>query len=182
LGDSTHRQCYINVPELHDEARRRNDPVLSIIAKRQYLDFRKFRLLPMLQTEVRHAIEAFCLDICKALQEDWLTAEERKAREEAAAEERAEAERKRREAEAKRRDEKAAQTGGQARSSSPSPRARKREAAAEPARHAGGRAWHPRGASFVPGAGKIQLFKDIDDGPEMVVVPAGSFMMGSPPI
>jgi formylglycine-generating enzyme required for sulfatase activity len=33
---------------------------------------------------------------------------------------------------------------------------------------------------FVPGAGKAEWFKDLDAGPEMVVVPAGSFMMGSP--
>ncbi|MGO8954668.1 MAG: SUMF1/EgtB/PvdO family nonheme iron enzyme [Rhodomicrobium sp.] len=34
---------------------------------------------------------------------------------------------------------------------------------------------------FVPGAGKSEGFKDLDIGPEMVVVPAGSFSMGSPP-
>lgn len=33
---------------------------------------------------------------------------------------------------------------------------------------------------FEPGAGKTEWFKDHDAGPEMVVVPAGSFMMGSP--
>jgi formylglycine-generating enzyme required for sulfatase activity len=33
---------------------------------------------------------------------------------------------------------------------------------------------------FNPGAGKSEWFKDIDIGPEMVVVPAGSFTMGSP--
>jgi formylglycine-generating enzyme required for sulfatase activity len=33
--------------------------------------------------------------------------------------------------------------------------------------------------SFTPGAGNAEWFKDIDAGPEMVVVPAGSFMMGS---
>jgi formylglycine-generating enzyme required for sulfatase activity len=33
---------------------------------------------------------------------------------------------------------------------------------------------------FVPGAGKTEWFTDVDFGPEMVVVPAGSFMMGSP--
>lgn len=31
-----------------------------------------------------------------------------------------------------------------------------------------------------PGAGKTEWFKDLDVGPEMVVVPAGEFMMGSP--
>ena len=32
---------------------------------------------------------------------------------------------------------------------------------------------------FKPGAGKAEWFKDLDVGPEMVVVPAGSFTMGS---
>jgi len=33
---------------------------------------------------------------------------------------------------------------------------------------------------FLPGSGKTEWFKDHDAGPEMVVVPTGSFMMGSP--
>ena len=33
---------------------------------------------------------------------------------------------------------------------------------------------------FKPGSGKTERFKDIAQGPEMVVVPAGSFIMGSP--
>lgn len=33
---------------------------------------------------------------------------------------------------------------------------------------------------FLPGAGKTEWFKDSAHGPEMVVVPAGSFTMGSP--
>jgi hypothetical protein len=37
------------------------------------------------------------------------------------------------------------------------------------------------GKSFLPGAGKSEWFKDHEAGPEMVVVPAGSFTMGSPP-
>jgi formylglycine-generating enzyme required for sulfatase activity len=34
---------------------------------------------------------------------------------------------------------------------------------------------------FKPGAGKTEWFKDHEAGPEMVVVPAGKFTMGSPP-
>jgi formylglycine-generating enzyme required for sulfatase activity len=34
-------------------------------------------------------------------------------------------------------------------------------------------------AWFKPGAGKAEWFKNLDAGPEMVVVPAGEFMMGS---
>lgn len=33
---------------------------------------------------------------------------------------------------------------------------------------------------FVPGEGKTEWFKDLDVGPEMVVIPDGSFIMGSP--
>jgi formylglycine-generating enzyme required for sulfatase activity len=36
------------------------------------------------------------------------------------------------------------------------------------------------GRWFLPGAGKTEWFKDLELGPEMVVVPAGKFMMGSP--
>lgn len=34
------------------------------------------------------------------------------------------------------------------------------------------------GKSFKPGAGKTEWFKDHERGPEMVVVPAGTFVMG----
>ena len=39
---------------------------------------------------------------------------------------------------------------------------------------------NPNGRWFLPGAGKTEWFKDIEDGPEMAVAPAGKFMMGSP--
>jgi formylglycine-generating enzyme required for sulfatase activity len=38
-----------------------------------------------------------------------------------------------------------------------------------------------RGKWFKLGGGKAEWFKDVEDAPEMVVVPAGSFTMGSPP-
>ncbi|NJM35466.1 MAG: formylglycine-generating enzyme family protein, partial [Rhodomicrobium sp.] len=40
---------------------------------------------------------------------------------------------------------------------------------------------NPHGCWFLPGAGKTESFKDHQHGPEMVVVPAGEFLMGSPP-
>ena len=36
------------------------------------------------------------------------------------------------------------------------------------------------GRWFLPGAGKTESFKDFAEGPEMLVVPAGEFLMGSP--
>ena len=38
---------------------------------------------------------------------------------------------------------------------------------------------NPNGKHFAPGAGKTEWFRDHEQGPEMVVVPAGSFVMGS---
>jgi formylglycine-generating enzyme required for sulfatase activity len=39
---------------------------------------------------------------------------------------------------------------------------------------------NPNGMRFMPGAGKTEWFQDHVCGPEMVVVPSGSFLMGSP--
>ncbi len=38
---------------------------------------------------------------------------------------------------------------------------------------------NPSGRWFLPGAGKTEWFKDVEAGPEMVVLPAGKFIMGS---
>lgn len=38
----------------------------------------------------------------------------------------------------------------------------------------------PHGRLFLPGAGKTEWFQDFDGGPEMVVIPVGEFLMGSP--
>ena len=96
---------YINVPALDDSARRQNDPVLSLIAKRQYVDWRKFRHRDVHTTDVSEAVEGFCTDIRDALCRSWLSPEERKRQEEAAALQKATDERQRREVEAKRRAE-----------------------------------------------------------------------------
>jgi len=96
---------YIKVPELEDSTRQRNDPVLSIIAKRQYLDWREFRHRDVNSTDVKEALERFCANICNALHRSWLSPEERAAQEEAAALQHAEVKRKRAEAEAGRRAE-----------------------------------------------------------------------------
>ena len=95
---------YIRVPGLEEEARQKSDPVLSIIAKRQHLDWREFRHRDVNSPDVREKIERFCENICDALHRSWVSPEERKEMEEVAARERAVTERARQEAEAKRRE------------------------------------------------------------------------------
>jgi formylglycine-generating enzyme required for sulfatase activity len=98
---------YIKIPELENSARQKSDPVLSTIAKRQYVDWREFRHSDVHSKDVKEAVERFCSSICEALRCEWLTPEERKALEEPAALECAEAERRRLEAEARRAEEEA---------------------------------------------------------------------------
>ena len=62
---------YIDVPGLQNSIRRQEDPVLSIIAKRQYEDWREFRYLDINSTEVKKAIGQLCKHIRNALQKDW---------------------------------------------------------------------------------------------------------------
>jgi hypothetical protein len=104
-GDLVFPILYIDVPALEDAARRQNDPVLSLIAKRQYVDWREFRYLDIDSTEVKRQVGRFCMHIRDALGRTWLSPAERKAQEEAAAQRQAEAERERQEAEATRRAE-----------------------------------------------------------------------------
>jgi hypothetical protein len=47
---------YVSVPALEDENQRRNDPVLSIIGMRQYVDWREIRHEDINATEVKKAI------------------------------------------------------------------------------------------------------------------------------
>jgi formylglycine-generating enzyme required for sulfatase activity len=189
---------YIKVPALEESVRRENDPLLSVIAKRQYVNWCEFRHVDVGSTDVRKAVERFCTHICDALNRNWLSPEERKAAEEEAEAQRGEAERKRQEAEAQRRDEearqKAAAAQARARSRADEERRRseaeakqRRTAEAESERRREGRikvdAKFIHGAPdgwFKPGAGRAEWFKDHEHGPEMVAVPAGEFMMGSP--
>jgi hypothetical protein len=90
---------YIDVPALEDSVRRQIDPVLLLIAKRQYVDWRKLRHRDIRTTEVSEAAERFCTHIRDALYRPWISPEERRRMEEA------EAEARRLEAEAKRREE-----------------------------------------------------------------------------
>ncbi len=96
---------YIDVPGLEESAQRHRDPVLSLIAKRQYKDWREFRYLDVNSTEVRREVARFCTHIRDALRRPRMSSEERKPQEERMAPGEAEAERRRQEAEARRRAE-----------------------------------------------------------------------------
>ena len=91
---------YINVPELEDNTEQQKDPVLAVVAKRQYLDWRDFRHRDIQSMDVKEQIERFCAHICAALRRPWVSPEE--AREAAARE--AEQQRQREQAEAERRE------------------------------------------------------------------------------
>jgi len=265
---------YIDVPALEDNLRRQNDPVLSLIAKRQYVDWRKLRHRDIRTTEVSEAAERFCTHIRDALHRPWISQEERERQE--AAQRQAEAEHRRREAAARRRAEKEARQRAieedrrqreveaeqrrqaeaeaqrraeeEAKERAADENRRQREAEAEQRRQAEAEAQRrieeeakERAADedrrrrmaeaeealareraeeerrrretaaerrrmaqeeaerraegrikveariihgapnswFKPGAGKVEWFQDHEHGPEMVVVPAGEFMMGS---
>src|SRR5262245_2601133 len=92
---------YVPVPALRDEDLWRQDPLLSIIGSRQYEKWQNLRHLDASSTEVAQQVEKFCENICRALQQPWLSPEERR---EAEARRLAEAERRRQqEAEMKQR-------------------------------------------------------------------------------
>ena len=74
---------YITVPELEDGASQKNDPVLSIIARRQYLDWREFRHRDVHSSDVLAVVERFSATIRDSLRRSWLSPEERKNQDEA---------------------------------------------------------------------------------------------------
>jgi len=95
---------YIRVPELEQESRWRDHPVLSVIGQRQWVDWRQLRLLPVEDLAVRRAIEAFSSKIIETLGRTMPPLEglrrRREAEEEEARRRKAEEERKRQEEEA----------------------------------------------------------------------------------
>jgi hypothetical protein len=68
---------YAPVPALRDE-RWRQDPLLSIIVSRQYEEWRNLRHLDVSSTEVAQRIEKFCANICRALEQERLSPEQRR--------------------------------------------------------------------------------------------------------
>jgi TIR domain-containing protein len=71
---------YIRVPSLEDGGQQ-DDPVLSIIASRQYVDWREFRQLDVNSTEVKQKVESFCEHVVEALHEPWSPPEQPQNRE-----------------------------------------------------------------------------------------------------
>ncbi len=96
---------YIDVPALNDQIRVRDDMRLSIIAARQYVDWRDIRKYDVDYIDVREAVQQFCEKIVDALSKSWESPEERREREAAEARRRAEEERREAEEAEKRRQE-----------------------------------------------------------------------------
>jgi glyoxylase-like metal-dependent hydrolase (beta-lactamase superfamily II) len=96
---------YILVSELANEAKRRDDPILSTIAQRQYVDWRALRHVDVQTTAVREQIESLCGKIVEALNKPWVSPEERRKEAEAKARQQTEEESRWLQAEAKRRAE-----------------------------------------------------------------------------
>ena len=96
---------YITVAALENEAKWRDDPVLSTVGRRQYVDWRSLRHLDVHTTAVREQIERLCQKIVEALNEPWVPPEERQRMEEAKARQQAEEKARRLLADGKRRAE-----------------------------------------------------------------------------
>src|SRR5215471_3127449 len=84
---------YIPVPALADDGWRQ-DPLLAIIGSRQYEQWQNLRHLDPSSTEVALRVEKLCENICKALQQPWVSPQVRR---EAEARQRAEEERRQQE-------------------------------------------------------------------------------------
>ncbi len=104
-GDLVFPILWISVPALLNEAEWRADPVLSIVAKRQYVDWRRFRHAAVDSPAFGQAIERFCGKIVETLREPWLSPDERRQLEAEAKRRAEDEERVRQEAEAKRQAE-----------------------------------------------------------------------------
>ena len=96
---------YISVSALENEAKWRDDPVLSTIGRRQYVDWRPLRHLDVHTTAVREQIERICQKIVEVLNAPWISPEERRKMDEVKAQQQAEEKARRLKAEAKLRAE-----------------------------------------------------------------------------
>ena len=71
---------YIRVPGLDDPIQRQTDPVLKMIAERQFVDWRALRHLDAYSLQCSQAIELLCSKIADALRASYETLEEREER------------------------------------------------------------------------------------------------------
>ncbi|MEA2821877.1 MAG: hypothetical protein QOJ86_3881 [Bradyrhizobium sp.] len=76
---------YVRVPALEKEELWRQDPLLSIIGRRQYFDWQRFRHRSFTEGEIAEKIEQFCRNIVESLQQPWISPADRRAAEEAEA-------------------------------------------------------------------------------------------------
>jgi hypothetical protein len=81
---------YVRVPALEREELWRQDPLLGIIGRRQYFDWQRFRHRSFMEAEISEKIEQFCRNIVESLQQPWVSPADRRAAEEAKAEQIAE--------------------------------------------------------------------------------------------
>jgi formylglycine-generating enzyme required for sulfatase activity len=173
---------YIPVPALRDEVKWRNDRVLTIVAQRQFVDWRSFRYDDVNATAFGREIGRFCENIVETLHETWSSPDKRRDLEDEA--------RRRTEDEAQERERAEAK-----RSAKKEERVRHKEAMktlealeAEMSRLLGreNEASHtlvkvtPLTAAQERALKPGDSFREGMDCPEMVVVPAGRFLMGSP--
>jgi formylglycine-generating enzyme required for sulfatase activity len=77
-GDLVFPILWISVPALMDETEWRDDPVLSVVAKRQYVDWRPYRRKAVDSPDFGQEIERFCGKIIETLREPSLSTEERR--------------------------------------------------------------------------------------------------------
>jgi hypothetical protein len=76
---------YVRVPALEKEEQWRQDAVLKVIGSRQYIDWQKLRHRSTTDPEVAEKVEQYCRNIVESLRRPWLTPEERRSAEKAAA-------------------------------------------------------------------------------------------------
>ena len=193
---------YILVPALLDEAEWRDHPVLSVVAKRQYVDWRPYRYASIDTPALGQAIDQFCGKIAETLRRRSISPEERRqleaevkrrAEEEERARQEAEgkrqAERLHKEALAKKRAEDEArereQVEAKRRAEEQEPARQEVEAKRKASKQERLRKEANQGAAPLTAAQERALkagdsFKEGAACPEMVVVPAGRFLMGSP--
>ena len=197
---------YILVPAPQDEAEWGADPVLSVVAKRQYVDWRRFRFEYVDTPAFAQEIDRFCGKIAETLRQRGISPEERRqleaearkraedeerARQEAEAKRQAAAgrERLRNEALAKKQAEDEAREREQAEAKRRAEEEERVRLEAEEAKRKAAEQERLRketlmNESPLTAAQERALkagnsFKEGADCPEMIVVPAGRFLMGS---